>query len=163
MICPSCKQMMSCGQGKHHYLESGLDNVYLLGIDICECSCGERIVSIPSAIELHDKLALEIMKKKSLLNGREIRFLRKNMGLTAIRLAELMAVDNATVSRWENGHQPISETNDRLLRSLYLNMKDIPSDKVHSLIEKDFVEISSDQTTPPPYMIPVEDWSDISG
>jgi putative zinc finger/helix-turn-helix YgiT family protein len=150
---------MTCSPGKHHYEESGLDNVYLLGIDICQCSCGEEVVSIPAVTELHSKIALELIKKKSLLSAKEIRFLRKSIGLTAKKLSEIMGVDNATISRWENDKQPINEARDRLLRLIYLNVKGISTEVIKHLIEEGFADISPEFKATPPYMIPVEEWS----
>ena len=159
MKCPSCKKEMTCRLGKHHYKESGLDNISLDGIEICECSCNEKVVSIPAVTALHNKIGFVLVKKKSLLNAKEIRFLRKNMGLKAKELAEIMGVDNATISRWENEAQAISETRDRLLRLIYSNIKDIPTDEVKHLIKEDFVEIIPEQQETSPYMIPRNEWS----
>jgi putative zinc finger/helix-turn-helix YgiT family protein len=150
---------MICGSGQHYYKESGLDNVYLVGVEICECSCGEKVVSIPAITELHSKLALELLKKKSLLAGKEIRFLRKNMGLTAKKLGEIMGVNNATISRWEKGSQRISEVRDRLLRLVYSNFKGFSTEEIKNLIEEDFAEILPELKDTPPYMIPVGEWS----
>lgn len=159
MKCPSCKNEMICGPGEHHYKESGLDNVYLLGIEICECACGEKVFNIPAVTELHRKIAFDLIKKKSLLNGKEIRFLRKSMGLTAINLAKIIGVDNATVSRWEQSNQFIGKAHDRLLRLVYLNIKGIPAKQTEHLIKENFTEILPVQKDVPRYMIPLDEWS----
>lgn len=159
MKCPNCKKEMTCRQGEHLYKESGLDNIYLDGIEICECSCNEKVVSIPAITDLHNKIAFILIKKKSLLNSKEMRFLRKDMGLKAKELAEIMGVDNATISRWENDAQTSSETRDRLLRLIYSNIKDFPTDEVKHLIKKDFLEIMPEQQETSPYMIPRNEWS----
>ena len=149
---------MVCKIGEHRYLESGLDNVFLVGVEICNCSCGEEIVTIPAVYDLHDLLSLEIVKKKSLLNSREIRFLRKNMGLSAKKLSKMMGVDNATISRWENNAQGINESRDRLLRLIYLNIKGMSGEEIKHVIEEDFSGISSKQEIPSPHKIPVDHW-----
>jgi putative transcriptional regulator len=120
--------------------------------------CGERVVSIPAINQLRSKIAAEILRKKSVLTGKKIRFLRKNMGLTARRLADIMGINNATVSRWENGQQTIKETHDRLLRLVYVS-KMVSTEKFKHLIEKDFEKISPQIEKTPPYMIPENDWS----
>ena len=66
----------------HRYRESGLENVVLKGIDIFRCNCGERIVSVPRVLELNALIGENLIRKDSPLAGNEIRFLRKNMGLT---------------------------------------------------------------------------------
>ena len=145
MKCPVCNSETVCTQDPYHYMESGLDYVYLEGIDVCKCSCGEVIVSIPAMPQLHSIIGLGIIKKRSLLVGQQIRFLRKNMGLTATKLSKIIGVDNATISRWENGNQPIDKSHDRLIRLVYSNIKSIPEEEIKHLIEEDFVEIEPEQ------------------
>ncbi|MBW1764937.1 MAG: type II toxin-antitoxin system MqsA family antitoxin [Deltaproteobacteria bacterium] len=159
MNCPNCKSEMICTLDDYQYIESGLDNVYLVGIEIHKCSCGEEIINLPAVAELHTLIALNLIKKKSSLNGNEIRFLRKNLGLTAKKLGEIIGIDNATISRWEKGSQLASNTHDRFLRLLYLNIKDIPPEEIRTLIQEDFVSISPGQVETPPFIIPREKWS----
>jgi putative zinc finger/helix-turn-helix YgiT family protein len=141
MKCPQCNSEMECKAGTHHYEESGLDNVIVKGIDICACVCGEKIVCISKIDELHKLIGVHLIKKKSLLNGKEIRFLRKNMGLTATKLAAYMGVDNATISRWENTKHPITKPHDLLLRVVYSNIKGISQNETKNLIEDEFKKV----------------------
>jgi len=77
MKCSTCQNQMKYAKTREYrYLESGLDNVILSGIDIFQCACGEEVVSIPSIDELHTLIGLRLVKKDSLLNGKEICFLR---------------------------------------------------------------------------------------
>lgn len=143
LICNNAE--MICTKKPHHYTESGLDNIYLEGIDVCECpSCGEEIVNIPAVPELHSLVGRHIVKKKSPLNGREVRFLRKNAGLTAKRLSTMIGIDAATISRWENGVQSLAPSNDRLIRLIYSGIKGVPGEDTKHLIEKDFEAIEND-------------------
>jgi len=50
------------------------------------------------------------------LNGREIRFLRRSIGLKAVTLASFLDVAPETLSRWENGPEAISTNAERVLR-----------------------------------------------
>ncbi|MCA9879972.1 MAG: tetratricopeptide repeat protein, partial [Thermomicrobiales bacterium] len=51
------------------------------------------------------------------MTGERIRALRKHLGLSQVQLAELLAVSNVTVNRWERDRaQPHAGTVDRLLR-----------------------------------------------
>ena len=158
MKCPECNSEMVRKTESHHYTESGLDDVYLKGIEICKCSCGEKIVNIPAMPELHSLLSLSLIKKTSLLNGKEIRFLRKNMDLTAKKLSKYIGVDNATLSRWETGNQAIDKSHDRLLRLIYSNIKHLSPEETRHLIEKDFEKIQPEQKAVPPHTIPVDEW-----
>ncbi|MBW1940228.1 MAG: helix-turn-helix domain-containing protein [Deltaproteobacteria bacterium] len=141
MKCPICNSEMTCKKSTYHYQESGLDNIYLSDVEIYNCACGEEFVSIPAGADLHTLIGLDIVKKNALLNGKEIRFLRKNMGLTAKKLSEYTGINNATISRWENGTQPISKPHDLYLRLLYLTNKGIPHDTIRHLIEDNFPNV----------------------
>ncbi|MFP4381979.1 MAG: type II TA system antitoxin MqsA family protein, partial [Candidatus Sumerlaeia bacterium] len=107
MRCLLCKKGdLISNREEYHYTESGLDNIYLENIEVSRCSaCHEEIVSIPAMPELNSLIGLILIKKKSPLNGKEIRYLRKNIGLKANEVAELMGVDTSTFSRWESGKQ----------------------------------------------------------
>ena len=51
------------------------------------------------------------------LNGAEIRFLRKSVGLKAKEIANRMDISAEQFSRYENGKRPISEVYEKLLRA----------------------------------------------
>ena len=103
MKCHDCGTDMVCKTEIYHYKECGLDNVFLEGVDVCACDkCGEKAVRIPCMPDLHKLIAKRIVFQKQPLGGNEIRFLRKNAGLSATRLAELIGVRLETVSRWES-------------------------------------------------------------
>jgi putative zinc finger/helix-turn-helix YgiT family protein len=159
MRCPNCNSEMSCAISSYVYTECGLDNVCLEGVEICNCSCKEQIVSIPRMPELHNLIGLHLIKKKSLLDAKEIRFLRKNMGLTGINLARRLGVDNATISRWETGKNPITNAHDRSLRLVYSIIKGIKTEEIRHLLEDEFVEIQPNLTPSPIYNIPLDHWS----
>ena len=53
MKCPICKSEMACNQESYHYVESGLENVQLDGIDVFRCSCGEEELRGHSKIISH--------------------------------------------------------------------------------------------------------------
>ena len=78
------------------------------------------MAEIPAIERIHQKIAEYLFRKPALLSGEEIRFLRKEMGLKAVELANLLGVSKVTVSRWENSAKPIGILSDRLIRLLYL-------------------------------------------
>ncbi|MFA5112111.1 MAG: type II TA system antitoxin MqsA family protein [Desulfobaccales bacterium] len=119
MTCPICKKEGRIHIGKHHYIESGLQNVWLKGVEIFECECGENFAFIPCAQELHNLIAGILLQKEDQLSGSEIRFLRKHMGLKAKDFAKELGVGKVTVSRWESGDYSPSESFDRFIRLLY--------------------------------------------
>jgi DNA-binding transcriptional regulator YiaG len=52
------------------------------------------------------------------LSAKEVRFLRKALGWPSKELAAKLEVRDETVSRWENGKEPIGPTSEKLLRLL---------------------------------------------
>lgn len=104
--------------GRHEnyqYTECGLSNVFLIGVLVFHCDCGEIAVQLPATVALHRFIALSLIKKKTLLSGEELRFLRKHVNYSATELADMLATTKVSMSRWENG-LPISKNMDRLLR-----------------------------------------------
>jgi len=126
----------------YHYDESGLD-VVLYGITQFQCEdCGEDYVSLPNVERLHRAIGGFICsQRKALLTPAEIIFLRKDLHLKSKELAALLGVRPETVSRWERGKESIGETQDRLLRSIYMNYA---SEKANNVIYHGVVQMFTD-------------------
>jgi len=102
----------------YRYTESGLTNVWLAnGYTIRKTKHGEG-VSIHDMDGLHRALA-RALSNKPRLAGTEVRFLRKEMGLSQRGLGELLGVTDQAVSLWERKGQ-LPKTADRLLRLIYV-------------------------------------------
>jgi putative zinc finger/helix-turn-helix YgiT family protein len=144
MKCPNCSNKMERSAGDHKYRESGLDNILLQGIELFSCSCGEKLVSIPCVPELHTFIGKNLLRKSSTLSGKEIRFLRKNIGLSAKLFAEKLGIDKATVSRWEHGKQIPTRAHDHFIRLVYSIIKGVDPKIIRDLIDTTFPCISSD-------------------
>ncbi len=117
--CYECGKVMNDKKIKHHYVESGLNNVYLEGVSEFTCpSCKTSFVDIPEPTQLHIVMAVALSDKKGLLTGPEIRFMRKEVGMTSKGFAAFIGVSPVTMSRWENseGDSNRDESNDRLIR-----------------------------------------------
>lgn len=107
----------------YHYTESGLQNVFLSGIKIAACGkCGERYPVVPSILDLHEKIAEAVALKPVPLTAEEAKFLRKQLGIGAGEWAMYLRLDKATVSRYENGHNPIGKQLDAFMRFLYFRL-----------------------------------------
>lgn len=117
--CPSCQQLRQTHKGEYHYTESGLPNVWLRGVEIFECDCGEKFAFIPCIEKLHKLIGKTLIGKEEQLSGKEIRFLRKHMMLKSKDFAKELGVQNVTVSRWENDTSQPPESVDRLIRLVY--------------------------------------------
>jgi putative zinc finger/helix-turn-helix YgiT family protein len=121
MKCAECGATMHAIEKKpYHYVESGLDNVYLYGIDEYRCpKCSNEMVRIPRPLQLNIMLAIAISQKEGRLTGAEVRFLRKEIGMNGKAFAEAVGVNPVSLSRWENDKESQSESHDRLIRYVF--------------------------------------------
>jgi putative transcriptional regulator len=118
------KLCRTCGEGEtktttenHLYVESGLPNVVLGGVQVRRCpECGAFEVLLPRVAELHRVIAKAVILKPARLSGAEVKFLRKHLGWSGADFAAHMGVDPTTVSAWENERKPFGTSSDRLLR-----------------------------------------------
>ena len=100
-----------------HYTVSGLENVWLLNGFVVEETPYGRGVRIEDADGLHRELARAIVLDKAPMSGRELRFVRKLMGLSQNGLARLLGCSDQRIARWEKGHTAaIDPSAERLLR-----------------------------------------------
>ena len=102
----------------YHYTESGMDNVYIELDPVIEDEAGERTIVIPGINELHRAIANAIVDSEGLMDGKEIRFLRTEMGLTQAELAKLLHRNSQAVARWEKGQQDVDPSLDVLIRQI---------------------------------------------
>ncbi len=103
-----------------HYTACGLGDVYLLsGYEIEDTPHG-RTLSIRHLDELHRTIGLFIARHKKVMNGRDLRFLRKQMDLTQSELGAQIGLSSQQIARGEKGESEISGPTDRLVRALYL-------------------------------------------
>lgn len=83
---------------------------------VCE-QCGETAGTVVDDIEgLEAAAALERIKNPVRLSGVEIRFLRMALRMRARELADALKIRSETVSRWENGHVPMNQEMEKILR-----------------------------------------------
>jgi len=106
-------------ESPYRFVQSGLENVYLVGITVEKCPhCGSEYPIIPRVEDLHKAIAAELARKKTLLSGDEIRFLRKIAGFPANTFASLLRIDPSTLSRAENERQTLGHSSDKLARAV---------------------------------------------
>ena len=109
----------------HHYLESGLDNVYLLdGYRLHDTPYGEG-VSIEDTAGLNRRIGKMLVVSAPVLNGAELRFLRKEMDLGQRDLALEIGASEQTLRLWEKHRdKAIPGTADRIVRAMYIEHVD---------------------------------------
>src|SRR5690606_37742785 len=117
----------------YHYTESGLRNVWLANGYKIRNVGGQEAVAIHDVDELHAAIGRNLARK-SRLTGTELRFLRKEMGLSQKRLADMLGSTEQTVSLWERrGKIPVGY--DRLVRAFYLEFLD-GNVKLQEMVER---------------------------
>ena len=120
------KEHLATDSEPFHFVNSGLSNVYLVGIKYFTCECGEVVAEIPAIKSLMRLIARDIVASPESLSGEEIRFLRKRAGIKSANFAKLIGVEAETFSRFENDKQSPSEPVDKLIRLTYaLNCDDV--------------------------------------
>ena len=115
--CSNCGATARVVHGDYRLKEIGLKNVILQGTEIVRCrKCGNEDPILHRLGDIMRTLALAVVQKPNRLNGEEIRFLRKYLHLTGQEFAALLKVDNTTLSKWENGEDPVGAQSDLLIR-----------------------------------------------
>ena len=104
----------------YHYTSCGLRGIWLRnGYTETKTSYGKG-VAIHDIEGLHEVIGIYFVKNKPRLSGAEVRFLRKELDLSQLRLAEVLGVGESSVRGWENHRTKITLPADRLLRLIYL-------------------------------------------
>jgi len=103
---------------RYHYTECGLDNVVLEGVIRVEDADGEETIYIPRINQLHKVIAKGIINRPTGMSGKELRFLRTEMGMTQAQLAELLHRDVQSIARWEKGEVEIDGNAETVVRLL---------------------------------------------
>lgn len=114
----------------YRYTASGLDNVELVNLPACIDDAGEECITIKNVNQLHKAIATSIVGRPRGIAGRELRFLRTEMGMTQAEFAKVVNRDVQTVGRWERGEtaiEPNAETIIRLLATARLGL-DVTTD-----------------------------------
>src|SRR5260370_15260095 len=116
----SFKQNTATSAKPYHFLDSGLPNVYLIGVKYWICAkCRAQSAEIPAPEQLMNLIAELIVMKPGLLTGHEIKFLRKRAGKKAADFAALINKTPEHFSKLETGTLPLQEPPDKLIRLTY--------------------------------------------
>ena len=111
--------------GAYHYTECGLDNVFIEGMAEVHDHASEETLEIQAIGLLHAAIAEGIVMLPSKMSGKELRFLRTEMGLTQEKLANVLKITLLTVSRWEREESPIKDTAEMLIRLMAVEHLDL--------------------------------------
>jgi len=100
----------------YRYTESGLDNVAIRGVRFPTDDAGEECIIIQNINGLHKAIAHVIVTRRSSMNGKELRFLRTELGMTQAELASMLHREPLAVSRWERAESPIDANAETIVR-----------------------------------------------
>jgi DNA-binding transcriptional regulator YiaG len=117
----------------YHYTESGLQNVWLANGFKIKKTDGGKAVAIMDAEGLHQAIG-RMIACKTYLTGGEIRFLRKELGLSQQAFAALAGNSVESVSLWERRGR-VPKHGSRLMQALYLEAVD-GNVKLKELLER---------------------------
>ena len=128
MKCTECSSEMRVQKATHekpyHFERCGLDNVFLAGIDLHICDrCNFAYPIIPRIQDLHRTIASILIEKRAALEGQEIRYLRKWIGMEAQAFAEILGLRPEHLSKVENGKLPLGAAAERLTRVYAMTYK----------------------------------------
>lgn len=112
----------------YRYTECGLDNVIIHGAELVIDDNGEEVVSIPNINGLHKAISESILMRQTSMSGKELRFIRTEMGLTQAELADIVHREPLSVSRWERGENPIDHNAQVLIRLIAMERLEIDKD-----------------------------------
>lgn len=113
---------MERGTTIYRYSESGLQNVWLANGYKTRKVAGGKAVAILDADGLHRAIGRSIACKAH-LTGAELRFLRKELDLSQVRLGPIVGASEESVSLWERRGK-IPKSTARLIQALYMETID---------------------------------------
>jgi len=127
----------------YHYLECGLNNVFLTsGYDVEDTPGYGETLSIEDIEGLHRAIGDCIVRQNHTMNGAQFRFLRLELDMSQRTLADSLSTNEQSIAKWEKAaDKPVSNRSaERLLRIVYANTQ--KDQELNRLIE---VVTGSDQ------------------
>ena len=105
----------------YRYTGCGLDNIFLVnGFTVKESTRGQ-VVHIHNIEGLHRAIGEALVRQKRSLTGKELRFLRNELGLSQSNLADLLGESEQSVARREKAEKRLKRPSpqERLIRFMY--------------------------------------------
>jgi transcriptional regulator with XRE-family HTH domain len=121
------KEYFATAEKPFHFVDCGLDNVYLIGIKFFVDPDGSVVAEIPAIKQLMRLIAHDVVTSRRNLTGKEIRFLRKRLGKKATEYCRYLGLDPSTLSRIENEKQVVSIQSQMLARLSYCAFSEDPA------------------------------------
>ncbi|MEN8841928.1 MAG: helix-turn-helix domain-containing protein [Octadecabacter sp.] len=112
----------------YHYIECGLDNVFVEGLEPLVDDNGEEVIRIPRIAQLHAEIAVGIILQDGSMSGSELRFLRSEMGMTQSELARVVHRDKQSIGRWERNEAEMEPNAEIVIRGLAIERLKLKAD-----------------------------------
>lgn len=133
--CSNCGAEAKILKQDYRFKDLGLQ-VELKNIEVVQCpACGNVDPVIPDMEGLLGLLAAAVVCKPHKLNGSEVRFLRKFLGMNAREFARFLHVDHTHLSKVENEKTDIGTQLDKYLRLLAVNLSPALCKEVNRLLK----------------------------
>lgn len=123
---PVRREHFATAKKPFHFVDCGLENVYLIGIRYFEEPDGRIVAEIPAIKRLMELIAYDVVMSPLDLTGAQLRFLRKRMGKKGTEYCRYLGIEPETLSRIENGKQAISTQVQKLARLSYCIFSEDP-------------------------------------
>ena len=117
----------------YHYTESGLDSVYIYGLEF-EDDEGEKCVMIQSINKLHACIAMGLIQQQAPLDEQEIYFLRAELEMSENSLKQQLGLNTSLTLQEAFADNPQQEKAFRLL--IATRISPVLEGLVESLLEK---------------------------
>lgn len=133
----------------YHYVECGLDNVFLTsGYDVEDTRGYGETLSIEDMVGLHRAIGDNIVRQNRTMNGAQFRFLRLELDMSQRALADSLSTNEQSIAKWEKAaEKPVSNRSaERLLRIVYANkQKDQKLDRLIEVITESDQSLDAEQ------------------
>jgi len=127
----------------YHLRGVGLPGIYLLnGVTIENDADYGELVTIEDHEGLFRAIGLHIIERQGPIGGAELRWLRKQMGLTQTEFGQRIRISDQSVANAEKGLRALSAPADALARSCYL-LHVLPPDSQVKLLRSLLVQIET--------------------
>jgi len=111
--------MIKSRKNIHHYLDCGLENVFLEGgFKVVDSPYGQG-VTINDLDGLHNCIANCLIKKPLPLNGKEFRFLRTELDLSQTTMGDLCGRKERRLRDWEKNNENVPDPANTIVRIVY--------------------------------------------
>lgn len=103
------------------YDACGLDNIILQGMPVVKDDGGDTVYKVPNIRVLHAIIMLGVVTHPGALSGKEVRFIRTELGKTQEELARDLHKDGQSLARWEKGKTTMDPNTEIVLRQIAMD------------------------------------------